>query len=90
MSLLTRGICAVLDTDDEVLADMDRGRIAVLLASGEFGAAQRFLHDLKAWLFASAPVEAHAVLSHVTTTFIPDGCGYTHADDLLKYLMSSA
>ena len=90
ISLFSRGICAVLSLDYEVCADFNRGRIAVMLATVEHDAAQRFSHDLRTWLLDEAPKEAFEVLSNVTTTFIPGGCGYAYAEELLEYLMGAA
>lgn len=81
---------SVLEEQDDFMADPGDRCAVILLHRGHAKAAQSFSMRLHQQLRKELGTKAPAILNNLCMTFIPDGCGFAHADDFLTSMVHDA
>ncbi|MEM6647124.1 MAG: ATPase domain-containing protein [Bacteroidota bacterium] len=76
-----------LRAQDDLLVDLERERLIVLLADSKPDEAQRFFARLKARLREEAPTQADHLLHSVSAIVVPDGRPFQNAEEFLTYAL---
>ncbi|GAB5520408.1 MAG: hypothetical protein RhofKO_26590 [Rhodothermales bacterium] len=76
-----------LRAQDDLLVDLERERLIVLLADSKPDEAQRFFSRLKARLREEAPTQADHLLHSVSAIVVPDGRPFQNAEEFLTYAL---
>lgn len=80
----------VLEEHDDFMADPGDRCAVVMLHRGHAKAAQSFSMRLYQQLRKHLGTQAPTILNNLCMTFIPDGCGFEHADDFLTSMVHDA
>ncbi len=83
-------VSELLRDQDDMLVELDRERLIVLLADSRPEAAQQFFAQLKNRLRDEAPQQADHLLHSVSAIVVPDGRPFQNAEEFLTYALDEA